>query len=156
MGDNNQEKKNKLNRLEGYKKQGVGKSSLFFVLLPILVIIPFVFIYYFFGCPIREITGIPCPGCGFTRAVASSTMLDFDMAFYYHPLWFLAYPWLIILIVTGVKNTIKYKDYGVSRFNIEIMLGNALNNKPCMVFAILSFILLIGVYFYRLFFIGIP
>jgi hypothetical protein len=41
------------------------------------------------GCPFRFLFGIPCPGCGMTRAILSGLRLDFNSAFYYHPLWFL-------------------------------------------------------------------
>ena len=39
------------------------------------------------GCPLRFISGIPCPGCGMTRAYHSLLHLDFNQAFYYHPLF---------------------------------------------------------------------
>ena len=38
-------------------------------------------------CPIKYVTGISCPGCGMTRAMLSALCLDFDKAFYYHPLF---------------------------------------------------------------------
>lgn len=47
------------------------------------------------GCPIRHFTGIPCAGCGMTRAILSALQLNFHRAFYYHPLF-----WMIPL--TGI------------------------------------------------------
>ena len=44
-------------------------------------------------CPIRFLTGISCPGCGMTRALLSALRMDFQAAFYYHPLWVLLVPW---------------------------------------------------------------
>ncbi|MBR5596185.1 MAG: DUF2752 domain-containing protein [Lachnospiraceae bacterium] len=41
------------------------------------------------GCPILWMTGISCAGCGMTRAWISLCRLDFVMAFYYHPLFWL-------------------------------------------------------------------
>lgn len=38
-------------------------------------------------CMLRTLTGIPCPGCGMTRAVLSALRGDFRAAFAYHPLW---------------------------------------------------------------------
>lgn len=38
-------------------------------------------------CLVRHFTGIPCPGCGMTRAVLSVLHGDFRTAFAYHPLW---------------------------------------------------------------------
>ena len=46
-------------------------------------------IYAHIGCPIRYVTGIPCPGCGITRAVLALLRLDFTEAFHFHPLVFL-------------------------------------------------------------------
>lgn len=39
------------------------------------------------GCPIRLLTGIPCPGCGLSRAWLSFLHLDVVQAFRYHPLF---------------------------------------------------------------------
>lgn len=47
------------------------------------------------GCVFRRITGIPCPGCGMTRAHLAALRLDFRGAFYYHPLWFLPVPLIL-------------------------------------------------------------
>ena len=44
------------------------------------------------GCIFRKVTGIPCPGCGMTRAHLAALRLDFQSAFFYHPLWFLPIP----------------------------------------------------------------
>lgn len=39
------------------------------------------------GCVWKKIFGIPCPGCGFTRAVFCMLSLDFKTAFSYHPMF---------------------------------------------------------------------
>lgn len=39
------------------------------------------------GCVFRLMTGIPCPGCGMTRAWLAALRLDFTAAFAYHPLF---------------------------------------------------------------------
>lgn len=44
------------------------------------------------GCPIRKLTGFPCPGCGMTRACLAALRLDFSDAFRLHPLWILPVP----------------------------------------------------------------
>lgn len=41
------------------------------------------------GCPIRFFTGVSCPGCGMTRALAALLRLDFSLALEMHPLVFL-------------------------------------------------------------------
>ena len=39
------------------------------------------------GCIIRAITGVPCPGCGMTRAWLAFLTGRFDAALAYHPLF---------------------------------------------------------------------
>ena len=48
------------------------------------------FILLDLGCPIRAVFGIPCPGCGMTRAWLNFFRLDFGGAFAMHPLFLLA------------------------------------------------------------------
>ena len=38
-------------------------------------------------CLIRHVTGIPCPGCGLSRAWLSALRLDLPAAFRYHPMF---------------------------------------------------------------------
>ena len=52
------------------------------------------------GCPIRYVTGIPCPGCGLTRAYWAVLHLDFAAAFSYHPLFWLV-PFLLFAAYAG-------------------------------------------------------
>lgn len=59
-------------------------------LMPLLIsIIAIYFVFHLvgIGCPILFLTGIPCAGCGMTRAWASVLHGHFHRAFYYHPLY---------------------------------------------------------------------
>lgn len=38
-------------------------------------------------CIFKVYTGLPCPGCGMTRAFMAVFHLDFHTAFFWHPLW---------------------------------------------------------------------
>ena len=38
-------------------------------------------------CMLHEITGLECPGCGLTRAIAAVVRLDFAAAFGFNALW---------------------------------------------------------------------
>ncbi len=45
------------------------------------IVVYVIFDYYDISCVFLEITGIPCLGCGMTRAVLSIVRLDFVQAF---------------------------------------------------------------------------
>lgn len=38
------------------------------------------------GCPLKRIFGIPCPGCGMTRACLSMLSFNFKEMLFFHPL----------------------------------------------------------------------
>jgi len=61
-------------------------------------------------CLFKTITGLPCPGCGLTRAYLSLFRGNFTKAFEYHPLFLLPLVVLIILI---------YNKCRVNRFFID-------------------------------------
>lgn len=48
-----------------------------------------------FKCVFLTLTGIPCPGCGMTRALICLLSLDISGVFHYHPLFFV--PPLIVI-----------------------------------------------------------
>lgn len=50
------------------------------------------------SCPIKEIFGIPCPGCGMTRAYKAFFTGHFLDALYFHPLFF-SIPFLAIILI---------------------------------------------------------
>lgn len=80
-----------------------------------LLRIPCLFEYFF---------GIPCPGCGMSRAVFSVLKLDFAAAFSYHPMfWSLPILYLYFLY-NGKLFDKKYLDYGIL---ILIALGFLIN-----------------------------
>ncbi len=85
-----------------------------------------------YHCPFSYILGISCPGCGMTRSFISVLMLDFNKAFYYHPLW-----WLILIFAFGAL--LEYLEV----IKIALPLRTAL----CTIVALLLFV----VYFIRLF-----
>ena len=57
-------------------------------LITLLIVVLCCGAMYFLGiqCPIKEIFGIMCPGCGMTRALVSMLLLRPAAAFQYHPM----------------------------------------------------------------------
>ena len=51
-------------------------------------------------CPFKLLTGVPCPGCGMTRAYLYLFEGDIQGAFYFHPLFWLI-PLLVLLSFSG-------------------------------------------------------
>lgn len=50
-------------------------------------------------CIYRYLLGIPCPGCGMTRAIVSALHLDLRQAFAYHPMfWSIPVLYLYLLV----------------------------------------------------------
>lgn len=98
-----------------------GKKTIQCVLL-------FVFLKYFYQCPIKFFTGFDCPGCGLTRAFSSVLILDFQSAFDYHPLF-----WLIGIEV------------------VYVLFGEAIqmNKRIELYIGIITIVLLIVVWIYR-------
>ncbi len=93
-----------------------------------------VFIMLFvYKCPIKTIFGIPCAGCGLTRAMVCAIKLDFVNAFNYHPLFGLVGVDLIYLIFRPY-----IKKYMKIRLSFEIAI---------LIMTVLSFIV---VYFIRM------
>lgn len=62
-------------------------------------------------CIIRTLIGIPCPGCGMTRAWIEAINFNFYEAFKFHPLFLLAPILIILIIIRGKESTDKYTKY---------------------------------------------
>lgn len=50
------------------------------------------------GCPLQHFTGIPCPGCGLSRAAVSLLRRDFWMAFRYNPMIYVLPPVVLLVL----------------------------------------------------------
>lgn len=49
-------------------------------------------------CLVKNITGIPCPGCGLTRSYLALLNGHLILAFFYHPLFF-TIPFILLIIL---------------------------------------------------------
>lgn len=68
-------------------------------------------------CPMVLITGLPCPGCGLTRAGVRLLRLDFAGAFQIHPF---IYPIVIYLGIFGWNRYIRKRRMGGV---LKVLLG---------------------------------
>lgn len=76
-----------------------------------------------FFCPFKAITGIPCPGCGMTRAVLSVARGDFDAAYHDNPFVFLL---LFIVVISVMPELWRGRVFGNSRFMADSFFSIAL------------------------------
>ena len=56
-----------------------------------------------YACPFEFVTGIPCPGCGMTRAFLALLRGDFALSWTMHPMLIPALAVMIYLIVVRVR-----------------------------------------------------
>lgn len=60
----------------------------------------------FVSCPLRRLTGIPCPGCGLSRSFMAIARGDFDEALRMHlfgPVLFVGFILVIVLMAAELK-----------------------------------------------------
>lgn len=97
--------------------------------LEILILVLFIISLYFFNvedkkvcipilhiqmpslCMFKNITGWPCPGCGFTRSLILSSRFDFISAFKYHIAGPFIFLFLLLLIPLKLYLIIRRKGF---------------------------------------------
>ena len=106
------------------------------LLIVLLALAIYCVISYFvhIPCPIKWTTGISCPGCGMTRSLLSLCRLDVQKALYYHPLIFYIIVIAPVLLVLHLRGMVKARKTLV----------------------LISAILMVLVYLYRVIFIPSP
>lgn len=87
-------------------------------IIPISAIIFFYIFLRLLGietnCYFKAILGIPCPGCGLTRAYLALLKGNLKEAFYYHPLFIVPVIVIIYILISKIR---KYKN------NMKFWLG---------------------------------
>lgn len=78
------------------------KMHIFLISLLLLITI----YCYIFGCPFRNLMGIPCPTCGVTHALISLIWCDFDSYMNYNPM---AVPLTLAVLIAFHLNLFKHK-----------------------------------------------
>lgn len=77
------------------------------VILALLLLVYFGVVYTVFpllgwDCVFLTFFGVPCPGCGMTRAAKALLRLDLAAAWHYHPLVF-AMPYVVLYLFADFK-----------------------------------------------------
>lgn len=89
----------------------------------IFIAVSGIILLVFYHCPFLYFFGIPCPGCGMTRALIAAARLDFKAAFYYHPLFF-------VVIIAAVYMLLKL----TGRVSVSKKAENNLLKAICILF----------------------
>ena len=76
-------------------------------LVSVLAIFMLFFLLDVPSCPSRFVVGIPCPGCGFTRATSALLHGELLRAWSYHPLVFLLFPLLCAITFQEARRAFK-------------------------------------------------
>jgi len=76
------------------------------------------------ACVFKSTMGIPCPGCGLSRAYMAGMRLDFETALFYHPLFWYLPPFAIIYAVVWCKHRDAYPRWFIifARFSLVLLL----------------------------------
>ncbi len=62
-------------------------------------------------CVMRTITGLPCPGCGLTRATFALFKFNIPAAIHFNPAVFLVWPVMIVFFLLMIFKKINIKKY---------------------------------------------
>lgn len=82
------------------------------------------------GCPIRFVTGIPCPGCGMTRAWLSLLSGNEAAAFAFHSLFLLAPVSVALALAESTVSTLLLRRAFGPFISIRIIMTN-MNALAC-------------------------
>lgn len=95
------------------------KKKILYLVLSIILLIAYLLLsekfHLYLKCPIFEITGFYCPGCGITRMLRSLLKLDLYQAFRYNPLIFIMLPFIIILFINNLYSEYKNKKSWINK-----------------------------------------
>lgn len=84
------------------------------------------------ACPIRAVTGIPCPGCGISRAWFAAFQLDLRQALRFHPMFWSLIPGCILFLWDGML-------FSDRRINLALGICLILGLLICYAFRLQAF-----------------
>ena len=83
-------------------------------ILPLLAGIGALLIIVGWPCPIRAVVGYPCPTCGMTRALRLALRGDFAGATRWHPLVWIAVPFVAAWLTVEIVGYLRTGAWGAS------------------------------------------
>lgn len=95
----------------------------------LLIILLYMAMCTFIGCPFKYIFKIPCPTCGVTRSILALLRLDFKSSFCYNPMT------IPLLVVTFLS--IHIKLFKAKKLIIALTISVAVVNLVIFLFRIL-------------------
>ena len=69
-------------------------------------------------CLFKIVTGLPCPGCGLTRAFSAVMHGDMKSAFFFHPLFWLVPVAALLFVISRSSPAFREKFPGIWRLGI--------------------------------------
>ena len=63
----------------------------------------------------KSLTGLPCPGCGYTRSMENLVAGDFLHSFYYNPGWIILIFFMTTMISIGLRSIITGRQLVLNR-----------------------------------------
>ena len=91
------------------------------------------FLMFVYKCPLNHFFGIPCPGCGVSRAYMAVFRLDFVRAFEYHPLFLTVAP---VILYVAHRNV--FKKRLSDKVEIAVLCGLSLLFVALYVYRLLN------------------
>jgi hypothetical protein len=73
-------------------------------------------------CIFRELTGLPCPSCGYSRAVSCAMEKDLAASFLHNPGWIIWIGFQLWLIFIGLKSLISGHQALIGRSSLLIFM----------------------------------
>ncbi len=73
-----------------------------------------------FDCIFKEVTGLPCPSCGYSTAIIYAFRKDFHHAFLHNPGWLIWIAFQLMMVFIGLKSLILGKQALIRR---RLLLG---------------------------------
>jgi hypothetical protein len=99
-------------------------------------------------CPLAELAGVPCPGCGLTRAAFALALGDVPRALELHPLAPLVLPWVALAAAGALLRSAPGVSVALDapRARLRVALSRAVDGSAPLLLA-----LLVGVWLARFF-----